>query len=113
MPATEQILVVTPETFIELLQDKLGEQFLHAVKLFTYYGPRLSGHFTNACLFAADQGPEKVEEVLRILEQHWLKDLSYKHPEQKGTEHNPGVFIMFNALFQETLKLNLEAAPSA
>jgi len=107
MPAP-RILFVSKEEFEKLLKEKLGDKFARATKLFDNYGPRLSAHFANACLFASEQTDEKLEEVLRILERHWNESLKYKHPEQKGTEHNPQVFIMFEKLFRNTLHLDLD-----
>lgn len=94
---------VTKQAFADLLQEKLGEKFPRAEIIFANYGERLSQQVSNALLHAADQDIGKIETILKKLEDYWERHLIYKHPEQRGTEYNPGVFLMFEELFSKTL----------
>ena|SRR5579885_1127936 len=54
-----------------------------ARKVFDDYGPLLRWDVTNVLLHAIDK--KKVDEVLAILEKHYREELSYQHPEIRGT----------------------------
>lgn len=77
-------MAAVDEKFFEAaLREKLGNSYERALNIFRNYGERLSYDVVNVLLHAVDKG--KVEEVLKILEEHWSKDLAYQHPAVRGT----------------------------
>jgi hypothetical protein len=109
--------IITAEDFDTLMRGKLGESFDRANLVFTNFGRKLSYDVTNVLLYAADQGPNKVDEVLLILEEHWDNCLSLQHPDLRGSVHDSlGVNkteVMFIKLCRETLGLTPVAVSGA
>ena len=102
-------MAVTKDNFRELLQGKLGSFYQRAEKIFDNFGPKLAYDVTNVLLHAADQGKEKTEEVLGLLEKHFEEHLKYQHPEIRGTVHGSlGVNetqVMFTNICEKVLGL--------
>lgn len=73
---------VSEKLFNELLQSKLGASWDRALRLFRNCGENLSYDVTNVLIHAADKG--KIEEVLKILEEHYESHLQFQHPEIRG-----------------------------
>ena len=99
--------IVTPESFRETFEEKLGDKFDKVLELFELYGEGLSVDFTNMFLHAADQ--DKVDEVLAILQAHYDDHLNFQHPDIRGSVSDSlGVnrtHGMFQSLCTETLGL--------
>jgi len=74
---------VSEEKFRELLQPKLTEAWDRALLVFNNYGPNLSFDVANVLLHASKQ--DKVDEILKILEEHYETHLQFQHPEIRGT----------------------------
>lgn len=82
---------ISVDDFRRYLMSKLGTQYDRAEKLFSDCGPNLAFDVTNVMMLAADQGPEKVEEVLLVIEKHYQEHLGYQHPDIRGLVKNLGV----------------------
>jgi len=82
---------VTEKDFQELLETGLGDLYPRALTVFHNCGSLLSFDVANVLIHAHDQGREKTEEVLGILEEHYEKRLQFQHPEIRGTVQNLGV----------------------
>lgn len=76
---------VTEAQFQDLLQSGIADLYPRALAIFRNYGPLLSFDVTNVLLHASDQGSEKVERILQMLEEHYAKHLQSQHPEIRGT----------------------------
>lgn len=76
---------VTEVQFQDLLQSGLADFYPRALVIFRKCGSLLSFDVTNVLCHARDQGPEKVEQVLQMLERHWEEHLHFQHPEIRGT----------------------------
>lgn len=77
------MIEVSEQVFRDVLESRLGEFWERALKVFHNFGPNTAYDVTNVITHAADQG--KVEEVIRILEDHYERDLQFQHPEIRGT----------------------------
>ena len=75
---------VTEAQFQDLLQTGLGALYPRAVTVFKNFGMFLSFDVANVLLHASNQGEDKVQEVLCLLEEHWQKHLQYQHPKIRG-----------------------------
>lgn len=99
---------VNAEEFQAALKPRLGDLWERALTIFAFYGENLSFDVTNVLSHAADQ--DKVEEVLKILEEHYESHLRFQHPEIRGTVEdlllgvNP-TQAMFLRIFEDTLGL--------
>lgn len=80
----QEALVVSEESFEELLKPKLEESYVRALDLFNNCGPNISFDVTNVLYLASSQGKEKLDEVLDRLEEHYEKHLYYQDPEIRG-----------------------------
>ena len=67
----------------KILKEKLGSLYKRAEIIFSNYGEKLSFDVANVLMHAADQGEEKVKEVLDLLEKHFDK-----HSDIRGTVYN-------------------------
>lgn len=106
---------INEEQFREALQSRLGAEWERALTTFRNYSPNLGYDVTNVLLQAADQGQEKVEEVLGILEEHYEKYLQCQHPEIRGTVVDRLLGVnrtqeMFLSICKQTLGLQMNAA---
>lgn len=72
----------------KILKEKLGSLYKRAEIIFISYGERLSFDVANILMHAADQGEEKIEEVLGLLEKHFDKHLAYQHRDVRGMVYN-------------------------
>lgn len=101
------VTVIDEATFKKAFEnEELGDNLERALNVFKNYGVNLSYDVTNVLLHAVDK--EKVEEVLDILEKHWIDRLQYQHPMIRGLvktgKVNP-TEIMFEKLCRDTLGL--------
>jgi hypothetical protein len=101
--------VVDEERFERVVKGKMGGAWERALSVFRNCGPHLSFDVTNVMLHAADRG--KVDEVLRMLEEHYERHLQYQHPEIRGMVSDAfGVSAtqrVFQSIRQVTLGLEL------
>jgi len=74
--------VITEAGFELNLKTKLGAHWDKALSIFQNYGASLSWDVTNVFLHACDQS--KVDEVLKIMEEHWTRHLQFQHPDIRG-----------------------------
>ncbi len=93
--------------FQNMFQSKLGDSWDRALTVFRNYGENMSYDVTNVLLHAIDK--RKVEEVLKILEEHYNNHLQNQHPDIRGTVSgdfgaNP-TKDMFLRLCRHTLEL--------
>lgn len=91
--------------FNETLKNKIhGSFFDRALHVLNMYGDDMALNVASVLLYAADQGPKKVEEVLYILEEHYRNSLQYQHPSIRG---QIGTHGMFRDILSKTLGLTL------
>lgn len=76
---------VTKGMFKELLKSRLGDLYDEAETVFDDFGLFLSFDVANVLSHAADQGQDKVREVLVILKRHFDDHLAFQHPDIRGT----------------------------
>jgi len=77
--------VVTKGMFKKLLKGRLGDLYDEAETILEDFGPFLSFDVANVLTHAADQGQDKVTEVLAILGRHFEEHLKFQHPDIRGT----------------------------
>ena len=103
--------VVSEDRFREVLGVRLGQHLDRAVVILKNFGPRLSYDVTNVLFYAVDKG--KVDEVLKILDEHWREYLGFQHPDIRGTVKDLSGFnrtqTMFLGLYKDTLGLGSTA----
>lgn len=81
-----EIKVVSERQFREILGLSLGQNIERAGHVLKNYGSRLSWDVCNVMLHAVDQ--HKSDEVLTVLEEHWVEHLQFQHPKIRGTVSN-------------------------
>lgn len=74
--------IVSDEKFVQIFQDKLGQDYERALTIFRACGENISFNVTKVLLRAVDQG--KVNEVLEELENHYSEHLQFQHPDIRG-----------------------------
>ncbi|MDP3685276.1 MAG: hypothetical protein Q8R32_00410 [bacterium] len=82
---------MTEQVFQELLETGLGDLYPRALEVFRNCGSLLSFDVTNVLMHAREQGREKTEEVLGMLEEHYEKHLQFQHPDIRGNVEKLGV----------------------
>ena len=105
----------------EILKEKLDSLYKRAEIIFISYGKGLSFDAANVLIHAADQGEEKIEEVLTLLEEHkeYLdslkkhlnKDPAYQHPDIRGRRHEIIGFSKTQEMFSDIYKSVLGLKP--
>lgn len=105
---------VTERQFAQLLNLKLQEgHYERALRLFRECEP-MHYDITNVLLHAHAQGPEQVENVLVMLEEHYHTHLYFQDPEIRGTVENAGVNpteLLLLHICREILKLEPAEPP--
>lgn len=110
--ASEQTVFVKhehPNAFEKMLSEKAPEAPWRdrAIEVFGDYGVVYSSELLNVFLHAIDQ--DKVEEVLKILKEHFEEHLKHQHPDARGhllssMGRDPSA-EMFIGLYENTLGL--------
>lgn len=106
----------------KILKEKLGSLYERAEIIFNYYREKLPFDVTNVLMHAADQGEEKIKEVLALLEEHkkYLgslkkhlnKNLEYQHPDIRGRRHEIIGFSKTQEMFSDICKRVLGLGPT-
>jgi len=82
-------MALTQDEFAQLLEDRLGEFWDRAQKVFEGYGEYMSFDVANVLLQAVDK--QKVGEVLDLLEKHYEEHIVFQHPDIRGQVSKLGV----------------------
>ena len=89
--------------FAQVMQPKLGGAYDRALVVLRNYN--FVDDIGHILMHAVDQGPEKVDEVLGILEAFLKSDASYWHPDFVISSINQKMCFQFIHIYRDVLHL--------